>query len=78
MGLRDNLYSNQGGRCRVCMDDFPNQLLTVTYLASLSDAHPNAGPELVMLCHSCADELGGHSPPERRESGRFRRRMFTS
>ena len=75
MGLRDTLYSTQEGRCRVCRTDLPARLLTVAYVVSLSDDSPTAGPELVMLCHSCADMLGSDSQLEHTESGRFRRRM---
>ena len=75
MGLRDTLYSTQEGRCRVCRTDLPARLLTVAYVVSLSDDSPTAGPELVMLCHSCADMLGSDSQLKHTESGRFRRRM---
>lgn len=76
--LKDALYSAQGGRCGICFEDCTADLLTVGYVRSISEENPTGEPELLMLCHSCLAELGGHSPLERRQTGRFRRRLFAS
>ena len=78
MELKHVLYSTQGGRCRVCSNDFPAEALTTTYFVSISEENPTGEPELVMLCHSCADMLGDQSSLAERDPRHLRQPIFRS
>ena len=78
MALKEFMYSTQGGRCRMCRNDLPAELLTATYYVSISEENPTGEPELVMICHPCADMLGDQRELPDRDPKRLRRRMFSS
>ena len=57
-GLRDTLYSAQGGRCGLCSDDYTADLLTVAYVHSIGEDNPTGEAKLRMLCQTCDAMLG--------------------